>query len=45
MYSGHLLLMLALYGMLFDSDEFEKEGSIEFHWDRIFWGLGSESFK
>lgn len=45
MYSGHLLLMLALYGMLFDSAEFEKEGSIEFRWDPVFWGMGPESFK
>lgn len=45
MYSGHLLLMVALYGMLFDSDEFEEEGSIEFKWDPVFWGMGPESFK
>lgn len=45
MYSGHLLLMLALYGMLFDDDEFEEEGSIEFRWDPVFWGFGPESFK
>ena len=30
MYSGHLLLMISLYEMLFDSDEYEKEGSITF---------------
>ena len=37
--------MLALHAMLFDSDEFEKEGSVEFKWDPIFWGFGPESFK
>lgn len=45
MYSGHLLLMTSLYGMLFDDDEFEKEDSIVFRWDPIFWGLGAEDFK
>ena len=38
MYSGHLLLMTSLYAMLFDEDEFEKEGSLTFRWDPIFWG-------
>ncbi|KAK4931638.1 hypothetical protein LTR49_002030 [Elasticomyces elasticus] len=28
MYSGHLLLMVSLYAMLFDDDEFEKEGNV-----------------
>jgi len=45
MYSGHLLLMTSLYGMLFDDDEFEKEDSLVFKWDPIFWGLGLEEFK
>jgi hypothetical protein len=35
MYSGHLLLMTSLYGMLFDDDEFEKEDSITFIWDPL----------
>lgn len=30
MYSGHLLLMVSLYAMLFDDDEFEKEGGLKF---------------
>jgi hypothetical protein len=38
MYSGHLLLMTSLYAMLFDDDEFEKEGSLKFRWDPLFWG-------
>ncbi|KAG4429667.1 hypothetical protein IFR05_014854 [Cadophora sp. M221] len=44
MYSGHLLLMTSLYGMLFDDDEFEKPGSIVFNWKPLFWGLGPETF-
>ena len=44
MYSGHLLLMVSLYAMLFDDDEFEREGSLEFKWDPIFWGMGEETF-
>lgn len=38
MYSGHLLLMVSLYAMLFDDDEFEKEGGLTFRWDPIAWG-------
>lgn len=45
MYSGHLLLMTSLYGMLFDEDEFEKDGSIRFVWDPLFWGMGDEVFE
>ena len=45
MYSGHLLLMVSLYEMLFDSDEYEKEGSITFNWDPIFFGWGAEKFE
>lgn len=44
MYSGHLLLMTSLYGMLFDDDEFEQEGSLTFRWDPLFWGLGRQDF-
>lgn len=44
MYSGHLLLMTSLYGMLFDDDEFEKPDSLVFNWDPLFWGLGPERF-
>lgn len=45
MYSGHLLLMTSLYGMLFDDDEFEKPNSITFTWNPIVWGFGPEVFK
>jgi hypothetical protein len=45
MYSGHLLLMTSLYAMLFDDDEFEKPGSIAFHWDPLFFGFGSEVYE
>lgn len=45
MYSGHLLLMISLYAMLFDDDEFEKEDSIVFKWDPVFFGFGPENFK
>ncbi|KAK5714301.1 hypothetical protein LTR17_017232 [Elasticomyces elasticus] len=44
MYSGHLLLMVSLYAMLFDDSEFEKEGSMVFNWDPLFFGLGPETF-
>ncbi|KXH60051.1 hypothetical protein CNYM01_07846 [Colletotrichum nymphaeae SA-01] len=44
MYSGHLLMMVALYGMLFDDDEFERPGSLEFLWNPLFFGLGPEKF-
>lgn len=38
MYSGHLLLMVSLYAMLFDDDEFEQPGSMTFDWAPHFWG-------
>jgi hypothetical protein len=44
MYSGHLFLMTSLYAMLFDDDKYEREGSLTFRWDPLFWGLGSEDF-
>ncbi|KAK5166896.1 uncharacterized protein LTR77_007625 [Saxophila tyrrhenica] len=44
MYSGHLLLMTSLYAMLFDDDEYERDGALTFRWDPLFWGLGSEDF-
>jgi len=43
-YSGHLLLMVSLYSMLFDDDKFDKESAITFHWNPIFWGMGDETF-
>ncbi|KAL2874335.1 hypothetical protein SGCOL_010506 [Colletotrichum sp. CLE4] len=44
MYSGHLLMMVSLYGMLFDDDEFERPGSLEFLWNPLFFGMGPEKF-
>ncbi|KAH7384026.1 hypothetical protein DE146DRAFT_681129 [Phaeosphaeria sp. MPI-PUGE-AT-0046c] len=44
MYSGHLLLMTSLYAMLFDDDEFEREGALTFRRDPLFWGMGPEEF-
>lgn len=44
MYSGHLLLMVSLYTMLFDDDEFERPNSIVFDWDPRWWGLGPRKF-
>jgi hypothetical protein len=44
MYSGHLLLMISLYAMLFDDDEFERPGAVKFVWDPLFWGMGPELF-
>lgn len=43
-YSGHLLLMISLYSMLFNDDRFDKEDSIVFDWNPIFWGFGPERF-
>lgn len=45
MYSGHLLLMNSLCAMLFDDDEFEKLGSLTFHWNQMFWVMGPETFE
>lgn len=36
--------MVSLYAMLFDDDEFEKEESLVFRWDPLFYGLGPERF-
>ncbi|KAF2637715.1 hypothetical protein P280DRAFT_492136 [Massarina eburnea CBS 473.64] len=44
MYSGHLLLMISLYTMLFADDRFDKEDSIVFDWNPIFWGMGPEKY-
>lgn len=44
MYSGHLLLMTSLYGMLFDDDEYEKPDSIVFNWNPLFFGFGPEKY-
>ncbi|KDN59903.1 hypothetical protein CSUB01_03220 [Colletotrichum sublineola] len=33
MYSGHLLMMVSLYAMLFDDDEFEAPGVLRAAWD------------
>jgi hypothetical protein len=43
-YSGHLLLMVSLYSMLFNDDSFDQKDSIVFNWDPLFWGMGPESF-
>lgn len=44
MYSGHLLLMASLHGMLFDSDRYEAPGALTFDWNPMFFGLGPERF-
>ncbi|KAK2046019.1 hypothetical protein LZ31DRAFT_552731 [Colletotrichum somersetense] len=44
MYSGHLLMMVSLYAMLFDDDEFEAPGALTFVWDPVFFGMGPETF-
>lgn len=44
MYSGHLLLMVSLHGMLFDDDKYDEPDALTFHWDPIFWGFGPEKF-
>lgn len=45
MYSGHLLMMVCLYTMLFDDDEFEQPDSMVFQWDPKWWGAGRHSWK
>ncbi|WPG98723.1 Hypothetical protein R9X50_00151700 [Acrodontium crateriforme] len=42
MYSGHLLHMTSLYGMLFADTEFEGRGAMMFDWDPMFYGLRRE---
>ncbi|KUI70147.1 Linalool dehydratase/isomerase [Cytospora mali] len=44
MYSGHLLLMVSLHGMLFDSDRYDEPGALTFDWDPMFFGMGPEKF-
>ncbi|KAL3477569.1 hypothetical protein BJX99DRAFT_246137 [Aspergillus californicus] len=44
MYSGHLLLMVSLYTMLFNDDRYNEPGALTFKWRTIFWGMGPESF-
>lgn len=43
-YSGHLLLMVSLYSILFNDDRYDKEDSLVFDWNPIFWGMGPERF-
>ena len=43
-YSGHLLLMVALYSMLFNDDSFDKSDSIVFDWNPLFFGMGRERY-
>ncbi|KAK4496766.1 hypothetical protein PRZ48_012749 [Zasmidium cellare] len=44
MHSGHLLLMISLYAMLFDDEEFERVDSLVFEWKPMFWGMGPEKY-
>ncbi|KAJ6452521.1 hypothetical protein C8R47DRAFT_1181331 [Mycena vitilis] len=43
-YSGHLLLMVALHGMLFNDDKYDAPDALVFNWSPIFFGMGSERF-
>ena len=36
--------MVSLYSMLFNDNSFDKEGSIVFDWNPLFFGMGPESF-
>lgn len=45
MYSGHLLMMVAMYAMLFDDDDFEQPNSLQFCWDPLIFGFGPETFQ
>lgn len=44
MYSGHLLLMVSLHAMLFNTDKYDKDGALTFNWNPMFFGLGPETF-
>ncbi|KAH8788934.1 hypothetical protein F5883DRAFT_533570 [Diaporthe sp. PMI_573] len=44
MFSGHLLLMVSLYGMLFDDDKYDEPGALTFDWNPVFFGMGPEKF-
>ncbi|KAL3489613.1 hypothetical protein BJX62DRAFT_252511 [Aspergillus germanicus] len=44
MYSGHFLLMVSLYTMLFNDETYDGEGALKFVWDQVFWGMGREVF-
>ncbi|KAK2597260.1 hypothetical protein N8I77_013120 [Diaporthe amygdali] len=44
MYSGHLLLMVSLYAMLFNDDKYDEPGALTFDWNPIFFGMGPEKF-
>ncbi|KAL9487933.1 hypothetical protein ACSS6W_000210 [Trichoderma asperelloides] len=41
---GHLLLMTALYAMLYDDERYEQDDSLVFNWNPVYWGFGAESF-
>lgn len=45
MYSGHLLLMVSLHAMLYDSDAYDAPGALTFQWNPMFFGLGPETFR
>ena len=40
LYSGHLLLIISLCLMLFNSNKYNQESALQFNWDPIFWGFG-----
>ncbi|KAF2843839.1 hypothetical protein T440DRAFT_411307, partial [Plenodomus tracheiphilus IPT5] len=44
MYSGHLLLMVSLYTMLFNDTKYDEEGALSFCWAPLFWGMGPETY-
>lgn len=45
MYSGHLLLMVSLHAMLYDSDAYDAPGALAFEWNPLFFGMGPETFR
>ncbi len=44
MYSGHLLMMVGLYEMLYRDGRFDAEGSLTFEFRPVFRGMGPEDF-
>lgn len=43
MYSGQLLLVVSLYGILFDDDKYDEPGELTFDWNPIFVWMGPRS--
>ncbi|WP_370935106.1 hypothetical protein [Amycolatopsis sp. cg13] len=45
MYSGRFFAILGMHSMLFDSDQYDRDGALSFRWDPLFQGLGPEVYE